>query len=181
MHEAPHHMPNEIMTVEAVFHTYSQVTANASFDNNPIVKNDFGLRSVWANLLNRNMENFLACQNAISLFNLIMSDRRITRIAQQELVSRVYMAMAYSSDNKTFTGLPYPVKVEARSLKRGTVFVWCDVLHVHAGNGLAAEVDDNLSRAHLLFNFSEQDDEKAPFILHIGDVDADTIANIDED
>ncbi|MGN5048615.1 hypothetical protein ACTG16_22205 [Aeromonas sp. 23P] len=173
-------MPNKMMTIDAIYDKYVEMTQNASFDDNPATKKDIGLRTIWSNLLQKNHDAFFAHKSAISLFNLILADRRISRQAQQELISRVYMAMAYSSDNKTFSGLANPVTVEARSLERGMVFVWCDVLHVYAGNGLAAEVDDELKNTRLLFNFGEADDHGSPLILQIGTVDPNTIKKLDD-
>ena len=174
-----HTMSNKIMTIDAVFDKYTEIAQNASFNDNPATKNDTGLRSVWSDLLKKNRDAYLLDKTAISLFNLILADRRISRLAQQDLIARVYMAMAYSSDNRSFNGLPHPVSVDARSLQKGMVFVWCDTLHVYAGSGLAAEIDDNLSTVRLLFNFNEADDQISPLIFHIGNVDADTIENID--
>ncbi|MFK8770184.1 hypothetical protein [Aeromonas caviae] len=173
-------MPNKTMTIDAIYNKYVNMTQDLSFDDNPATKKDMGLRTVWSNLLQKNHDAFLASKSAIALFNLILADRRLNRHAQQELVSRVYMSMGYSSENTTFNGLENPTTVEARSLQRGMVFVWCDVLHVYAGNGIAAEVDDNLSSARLLFNFGEADDNSSPLILHIGTVDPETIKKIDD-
>lgn len=166
-------------SVEGVFDEYCKVASKGDFSHNPLFC-DKNAQDASMSLVEKNLQNYLRKSKTVSLFNLILADKRIPASERHIMLAKLDTIDIESSEAKHFTPIDLPKRIYFDELSVGTVFLWCDMLHVYVGPYLAAEVKSDLSEALYIYSFDKScnDQETSTEIIKIGDCDPKKIKNI---
>lgn len=166
-------------SIEGVFDEYCKVASKGDFSHNPLFC-DKNAQDASISLVKKNLQNYLTKNKTVSLFNLILADKRIPVRERHMMLAKLDTIDIESSKAKHFTPIDLPKRIYFDELSVGTVFLWCDMLHVYVGSYLAAEVKSDLSEALSVYSFDESCDDKetSTEIIKIGDCDPKKIKNI---
>lgn len=164
-----------------IFDEYCKTTEINDFSNTPSF-NDNMAQNASLLLVNKNLKKYLSTKDTSSLFNLILSDKRIPISNRHIMLAKLDVIDIESSNNNDFKAADTPHKISFDNLLVGTVFLWCDMLHVYIGPYLAAEVKSDLSEALCVYSFNESCRDRDPLteIIRIGECNPIKIKNIKE-
>lgn len=141
-------------SIDEIFNEYCKIAAGGDFSHNPSFS-DKSAQDDSMFLVKANLNNYNFIKSTSSLFNLILSDRRIPASKRHIMLAKLDTIDILKSGNIHFTPATEPQKISFDDLSIGTVFLWCDMLHVYVGPRLAAEVKSDLSEALCIYSFDE--------------------------